>query len=197
MPEANDPKSLARLESLAKPLIDQCQRKLILYKIRIVKSSKINAFGCAGGHVYITTTFLKRFTTDEELAMTLGHEIAHVELKHAVHKVQYLYRTRKTLGEAANIGQVAYAVLSAPYTKDQEFEADAVGFDACRKVGWETAKLLALFEGFSQLEQEQAKSRVGGATETGSDLERKAGDYFSTHPGAAERLVRLKARASA
>jgi Zn-dependent protease with chaperone function len=140
---------------------------------------------------------LKRFSTDEELAMTLGHELAHIELKHAVHKVQYLYRTRKTLGDAAYIGQMAYTVLSSPYTKEQEFEADALGFDACRKAGWETPKLLALYEGFLQLEQEQAKSGAGSSSASGSDLEQRAGDYFRSHPATAERLARLKARASA
>jgi hypothetical protein len=196
MPQASDPKALARLEALAKPLIDQCQRKLIQYKIRILKSSKISAFGSAGGHLYFTTAFLKRFSADEELAMTLGHELAHIELKHAVHKVQYLYHGQKTFGDFATAGQIVYTTLSSPYTKEQEFEADALGFDACRKAGWEASKLLSLYEEFIKLEQEQARDQTTGSPEPTSELERRVEDYFSSHPPTAERLARLKARAS-
>ena len=196
MPEDANPQARARLEALAKPLIEQCQRKGIHYRIRIVNSSKINAFGCAGGRVYITTAFLKRFPADEEAAMTLGHELAHIELKHAVHKVQYLYRGRKTFGGFADIGQAAYSALSAPYTKDQEFDADAQGFDFCRKAGWQASKLFSVYEGLMKLEQEQDQKRAGSSSEPVSELERRLGDYFSSHPHTADRLARLKARAS-
>ena len=128
--------------------------------------------------------------------MSLGHELAHIELKHAVHKVQYLYRGRQTFGDFANIGQIAYSVVSAPYTKEQEFEADALGFDFCRKAGWKASKLLSVYDGLLKLEQEQAQKHRGGSSESGSDLERRLADYFSSHPPTADRLARLKAKAS-
>jgi Zn-dependent protease with chaperone function len=127
--------------------------------------------------------------------MTLGHEMAHVDLKHAIHKVQFLYQSQKIVGNLANLGQPLYATLTAPYEKDNEFEADAVGFDACRKAGWESSKLLSLYEGFIKLEQEQAKGRGDSSAEPATGLENRLGDYLKAHPPTAERLARLKARA--
>jgi len=195
MPEAHDPGTLARLQKLAGPLLEQRQRNGIEYRLHIVRSSQINAFSSAGGHIYFTSAFLTRFNSDGELAMTLGHEIAHVELKHAVHKVQYAYHGEKVVGDLALVGQAAYNILSTPYTKEQEFEADAAGFDACRKAGWSSSSLLILFERVAELERENAK-RSGKSSEATSDLGRRAGDYFRSHPQTEERLARLRKRAS-
>jgi predicted Zn-dependent protease len=194
LPQSADSDGLLRLEALLKPLAEQSKRKRIQYNVRLVESSDFNAFSCAGGYVYVTTAFLKRFSVDEELAMVLGHEIGHIELKHAVHKVQYLYQGQKALGDLAAVGQIVYSVLSSPYKKQEEFEADSYGFDVCRKAGWEPAKLLRTFERFIKLEQEQTRGRPEAASESNSDLDRRLGDYFSAHPATAERLARLKAK---
>jgi beta-barrel assembly-enhancing protease len=195
MPDAADPAVLAHLETLAKPLFEQRQRTQIDYRIRVVKSSQINAFGCAGGHIYLTTAFLRRFPSDGEWVMTLGHEMAHIELKHAVHKVQYEYHGQKVLGNLAKVGQVAYAVLSAPYSKEQEFEADAAGFDVCRKAGWSSDRLLVLFENLITMQRED-RTQSTPSPEPPSELERRLGNYFSSHPETEDRLARLKASAS-
>ena len=130
--------------------------------------------------------------------MTLGHEIAHIDLKHAVQKVQLVNQGQKFVGNLANLAQPLYAFLTTPYERDKEFEADAVGFDACRKAGWESSKLLSLYEGLIKLEQEQAKNRGDGSVEpaTGLEnrLENRLGNYFNAHPPTKERLDRLKAK---
>jgi predicted Zn-dependent protease len=99
------------------------------------------------------------------------------------------------LGDLALVGQVAYAILSSPYTKEQEFEADTSGFDACRKAGWSPDRLLVLFENVAKWERENEK-RSGKSSEASSELERRLGNYFSSHPQTEERLARLRKRAS-
>ena len=155
----------------------------------------VNAFSIAGGHIYVTTAFLRHFDTDGELAMTLGHEMAHIELKHAVHKVQYEYHSEKVVGKVAKIGQVVYGVLTLPYGKDQEYEADASGFDTCRKAGWSSDSLLVLFENYEKFERDHDPEH---AVESGdpADLEHRLGNYFSSHPPTDERLARLKKKAA-
>ena len=195
MPDAGDAAVLAHLQALGKPLFERRQRTQIEYRIRALKSAQINAFSGAGGHIYFTTAFLRRFPTDGEWVMALGHEMAHIELKHAVHKVQFKYQTQKVIGDLAKVGQVAYAILSAPYSKEQEFEADAAGYDLCRKVGWSSGKLLLLYENLIVLEREE-QSRPKASPEPASEFERRLGDYFSSHPHTEDRLERLRARAS-
>ena len=189
MPDADDAVNTQRLQTLAKPLLEQCRRKDIPYHIRLVKSRVVNAFSIAGGYIYVTTSFLDHFTSDAELAMTMGHEIAHVDLKHAVHKVQFYYHGQQLVGDLADIGQLCYSVISAPYSRDQEYEADAWGFAACRKAGWESDKLLQTFEDLDKYEQSE-QVKVGNPPPTG--LERKVGEYFDTHPKTPDRLARLK-----
>jgi predicted Zn-dependent protease len=194
MPEVSNPALLKRLQAIAEPLVAQSKRKGITYRIRIVESPLVNAFGCAGGHVYFTSSFLRRFNADADIAMVMGHEIAHIELKHAVRKVQYEYQGEKVVGDFAKVGQVLYAVLSSPYTKDQEFEADAAGFDMCRRAGWSAKSLLPVLEKLSLMEREK-QAQAGGTGEPRSELERKLGNYFRSHPQTDERLARLKKRA--
>ena len=194
MPEVTDPAQLKRLQTIAAPLLAQSQRKGIIYRIRIVESPVVNAFGCAGGHIYFTTSFLRRFNSDADIAMVMGHEIAHIELKHAVRKVQYEYQGEKVVGDFARVGQVLYAVLSSPYSKDQEFEADAAGFDMCRRAGWSARSLLAVLEKLSKMEREK-EAQFASVQEPHSELERKLGNYFRSHPQTDERIARLKKRA--
>ena len=195
MPDAGDAAVLAHLQALGKPLFERRQRTQIEYRIRVVKSTHVNAFSGAGGYIYFTTAFLRRFTSEGEWVMALGHEMAHIELKHAVHKVQYEYQGQRMIGEVARVGQVAYAILSAPYSKEQEFEADAAGYDMCRKVGWSSDKLLLLLQNLIVLEREQLTHSTA-SPEPASGFERRLGDYFSSHPHTEDRLERLRARAS-
>jgi len=192
-----DAKNLTRLGALAKPLIAQCQRKRITFRIRILKSSQVNAFSIAGGYIYFTTAYLERISNDDHLAMTLAHEIGHVELKHAVEKVQYLYHAKKKVGEIAEIAQLAYSVLNAPYTKVQEFYADAWGFDACQKIGRKPEALLSIFDTFIQLEKEEAARQSARPGAPDSKIETTLIEYFSSHPETAARRARLEAKLQA
>jgi len=188
MPEEEDPIKVVRLERLAKKLTVQCNRKNIHYTIRIVKSSVVNAFSIAGGYIYVTTSFLEKFSSDADLTMTLGHEIGHVELKHAVHKVQYYFNAQKIFGDAGAIVQVGYSILSSPFSKDQEYEADAWGFKACKNAGWESNSLFNFFKELEKYEQKSHQSKEDPL----SQFERSVGEYFDSHPKTSDRLARIK-----
>jgi len=190
MPQVRDPVAMARLETLATNIVSQCHRSQITYHFRIVRSKMVNAFSIAGGYVYVTSSFLKRFNTDAELAMTLAHEIGHVELKHAVQKIQYQYQAGRAFGDdTASIVQLGYATLSSPFAQDDEYAADAWGFIACKKAGWNPDQLFVLFEHLEKFQQEiEARD-----PEPPTEFERRMGQYLSSHPPTSDRLARLKA----
>jgi len=197
-PGVKDPALEMRLEKIARPLLEQRRRKALRYTVRVLDSAEINAYGAAGGHVYFTRAFVEKFPSDAALAVTLGHEIGHVDLRHSVEKIQYQARGTQAAGDLAALGQLAYATLRSAYTRDQEFEADAYGFEACLKAGWAAKDLLQFYRDLQRFEQE-AVAQAGGGAGTGQaesgNLAGRLLDYFKTHPSTAERVARLEALA--
>ena len=181
----------ARIARLMTPILDERSRKQIQYKFHVVESKMVNAFSLAGGHVYITTAFLNEFPSDAALVMALSHEVAHVELRHCVEKVQYVRLGTKTVGKVAMLGGVLYNALATPYTKDQEFDADKYGFLACRKAGWSAAELISLLTDLEAYEHRD--ETVPKTTNSESALETKLKNYFRSHPPTNERKMRLEA----
>jgi predicted Zn-dependent protease len=194
--ELRDPASQRRLQTIVQPLLAQCRRKEIRYTVKILDSTNVNAFSVAGGYVYVTRAFLKEFPSDAALAMTLGHEIGHVDLRHCVEKIQYQAKGKELVGDIASLAQLAYATLRSPYTKDQEFEADEFGFVAARQAGWPAKDLLQFVRDLETYERKTVGE--GHATQTIKPdavtvLARRLDDYLASHPSTTERLARLEA----
>jgi predicted Zn-dependent protease len=52
------------------------------YMFHVLKSESVNAFACPGGYILVTLGTIKNAKNEAELAMILGHEIAHVGKQH-------------------------------------------------------------------------------------------------------------------
>ncbi|MBI1938392.1 MAG: M48 family metalloprotease [Ignavibacteriales bacterium] len=69
-------------------------KKSAVYKYQmelIQNDSTLNAFAVPGGYVYIYTGLLKYLDSEAALAGVLGHEIAHVERRHATQRITSAY----------------------------------------------------------------------------------------------------------
>jgi Zn-dependent protease with chaperone function len=191
-----DASSQHRVEAIAKQLITQCRRKNIVYTIKLLDSTNVNAFSVAGGYVYVTQAFLKQFPSDAALALTLGHEIAHVDLRHCVEKIQYQVKGKELVGDASNLAQFVYATLRSPYSRSQEFEADAYGFRAAMKSGWRDQQLLQFMRELSAYQRKGAGESQDVETikrDSMTVLASRLDDYFASHPSTTERVARLEA----
>lgn len=62
------------------------------YMFALLNNDSVNAFACPGGYVLVTLGTLRNAKTEAELAMVLGHEIAHVGKQH-------MYKTLKTMSD--------------------------------------------------------------------------------------------------
>ena len=76
----------ARLTSVA----DRDSRDWHFY---LVDDSTVNAFAVPGGHVFVHRGLIERAGSFSELAGVLGHEIAHVTLRHSVDQMKSRTRT--------------------------------------------------------------------------------------------------------
>lgn len=69
-------------------------KKSAVYKYQmelIQNDTTLNAFAVPGGYVYIYTGLLKYLDSEAALAGVLGHEIAHVERRHATQRITSAY----------------------------------------------------------------------------------------------------------
>lgn len=52
------------------------------YMFQVLNTEMVNAFACPGGYILITKGTLRLLESEAELAMILGHEVAHVSRRH-------------------------------------------------------------------------------------------------------------------
>lgn len=78
------------------------------YMFAVLNHESINAFACPGGYILVTVGALRNAETEAELAMVLGHEVAHVGKKHMFDtlrnmKETELAETAKARSEGAKV----------------------------------------------------------------------------------------------
>jgi hypothetical protein len=114
---------LRRVYEAAAPILATRDRKEIEYKFTMLDSDAVCAFSHPGGYIYVCRGLFQLIGEDDlsALEFALGHEIAHVELKHALSCLNDPGVKKLPMGTLAR-----YYLLIAPlaYKDDQEFEAD-------------------------------------------------------------------------
>ena len=181
-----DADALGRIGRVAERLLPHVHRRGIGYQFHLLESDAINAFALPGGQILVTTGMMGFVQSDAELAETLGHEIAHVDLRHAVEHYQYQYR----LGF---LPELFHRLLTLPFSADQEMDADAEGMRLAVEGGYDAAAGAALFE---RMRRELHEVEPERPTTPAGEIVHSVGDavvsYFRTHPPSEERARRLR-----
>jgi predicted Zn-dependent protease len=139
----------------------------------------INAFALPGGQVFLTVGLLRRLKSEAQLAGVLGHEVGHVVGRHgAEHLAKQQLGTAlvNAVGiaasdnpdnarQAAVLAQAANQLVSLQYGREDELEADQLGFRFMTEAGYNP-------QGLVELMQILGSARQGGASP----------EFFSTHP---------------
>ncbi|HSR11165.1 MAG TPA: M48 family metallopeptidase [Thermodesulfobacteriota bacterium] len=178
-----DPAQVERLKRIMVPLIEHMNKPIPLNKVQvgILDDDSINAANAGGGKFYVTRGLLEK-ANDEEMQGVLAHEVAHEDLGH-VAKAQ-------ALGTGLNIGMIildqiipgsgalAPAVVDLgvmrPFTRSEEYQADAHGVDILNRTGQDGKKIMT--DTLNWLLQSSGPS----------------GGFLSTHPGTADRIKRVE-----
>jgi predicted Zn-dependent protease len=189
---AEAPKQLAYVEEIGRRLAAASPRQDVQYRFHILDMPEPNAFALPGGFIYVSRGLLAFLNEEDELAAVIGHEIGHVAARH--HVKQTLrdaplapVRLATGVGGAlasivspaigrgiAATGQITSALVHAPYSREQEREADRIGQDLAASTGWDPKGLSTFME---TLGREEALH--------GGDPNRAS--FFATHPASAER----------
>ena len=180
---------LQRLRAISARLIPQSVRwneraRSWRWEVNLLGSKEINAFCMPGGKIAVFTGLLHKLQlTDDEVAMVLGHEIAHALREHARERIAKSQGTGALLSLGAQLfglgqlGDVAANIgtqlLTMKFSRDDEVEADLVGLEMAARAGFNPRASLSLWEKMDRV------SGGGGPA------------FLSTHPSGPDRMRRL------
>lgn len=144
---------LRNLESIKNKLDQEIRNKRgFNYKIYLIESDQINAF-TAGGYIFVTTAMYTFTNSDDELACVIGHEMAHNECKHINQQLKKQKVNRNLFGDF--FGSAADALsffLTSGFNQKNETECDFHGIDYAVSAGYNSCKVIGLWERMSQKE---------------------------------------------
>ncbi len=118
---------LSRVEEAAEPFRNTLRRKDVKYKYFILKSDAVNAFSTPGGYIYVSRGLFELIGEEEDYALqfAIGHEMAHVDLEHAIKCLQDPDVKKMPMG---TLQKLFWLIIPFGYLVsdkvDQEFDAD-------------------------------------------------------------------------
>jgi predicted Zn-dependent protease len=183
------------LSNVGRAVASHAHRRAIPYHFYLSDDPTwINACALPGGYIIVGRGLLKLMESEDELAAVLGHEITHVDDRHAIERLQYQLASRKLgLDGIYQLGRPAVEIFEAGYTKEQEFDADRGGLQLAVEAGYSPAGIVNLMTRFEKLEVQTQQQTPG--TPIGEIAQLPFGapqEYFRSHPPASERKAALE-----
>ncbi|MFN0204353.1 MAG: M48 family metalloprotease [Bacteroidia bacterium] len=147
-------KDFRKLNDIFQKLTVHCERKSLDYQLFLIEDdTTVNAFSHAGGYVYLTTGLLLQLQNDDETALIIGHELAHVDKKHCIRAYQMQLLKQKLQSEDAKLGADLLKQLIAPFDQFDEYDADWAASEYCIKAGYSPEKGMEIFKRWAQFER--------------------------------------------
>ena len=187
----DDHPQLQRLQTIAQKLIPHAapwnpRSRDWKWQVNLIGSKQINAWCMPGGKIAFYTGILDQLKlNDDEVAMIMGHEMAHALREHARERLAKSQATSLGLSIASqllglgSLGDVAAnlgtQLLTLKYSRDDETESDLVGLEIAARGGYKPEASVSLWQ------KMQAASGNGSPS------------FLSTHPSGANRIEELQA----
>lgn len=177
-----------RVKRIGRRLESALTRNALLpYNFALVEDdTTINAFASAGGWAWVYTGILDMELDDDELASVLAHEMAHVDQKHCVHRIQHAAAVERIAGiQAGVLTQIGYSIVKYPFSKDEEIVADTVGVRLMYEAGFDPHGMLRFMDRMIEIENEE-----GIYDEPTDEIDaflREIDGYLTSHPHFRER----------
>jgi len=173
------------LSGVGQRLDSKSHRPQMPYSYRVLNANYVNAYTFPGGAMGITRGIMVDLDNEAQLAALLGHEIGHVNARHAAQRqgqamVAAVAATGiNIIGSAYGFGgitdigtQLGASALLSSYSRDNEREADALGQEYMVRAGYPASGMVDLQQILVSQEKESP-----GMLQT----------MFSTHPMSRER----------
>jgi predicted Zn-dependent protease len=183
---------VVRLRAIAQRLIPLAtpwnpRASLWRWEVNLIGSNELNAFCMPGGKIAFYFGILKRLQlSDDEVAMIMGHEMAHALREHARERMGKTAATRigagliSSLLGLGNLGDAALnmgaQLLTLKFSREDESEADLVGMELAARGGYDPRAGVSLWN-------KMMKAGQGAPPE-----------FISTHPAGPTRIADIERR---
>ncbi|MEY8876792.1 MAG: M48 family metallopeptidase [Leptothrix sp. (in: b-proteobacteria)] len=157
----NDPQVI-RLRAIAERLIPfsyewNARARNWKWEVNVLASNELNAFCMPGGKIAFYLGILRQLQlSDDEVAMIMGHEMAHALREHAREQMGKQMATQGAIGIGAalfGLGDLARTaanyggkLLTLKFGREDESEADLVGMELAARAGYDPASGVSLWK---------------------------------------------------
>ncbi len=158
------------------------------WEVNVIESEQLNAFCMPGGKIMFYTGLIRKLgLSDDEIAVVMGHEIAHALREHSREQVSQAIAAQTAIGVGAQLlglgggasqltGAAYEALVATRFSRAHETEADRIGLELMARAGYNPQAGLSLWQ------------KMGSA---GSGAEPPA--FLSSHPTDSSRVQQIQA----
>jgi predicted Zn-dependent protease len=158
----------AYLNHIIRKLGDASQRPHWPYQVRVVNSAVVNACAIPGGFLYLQRGLLEYVEDENEMVGAMAHEVGHVVARHTTNQLvltflarnlydrvkQNVLRNNEVISRVIEaLGGPVVLLAQLKYSRENESEADMLGFYEMLRAGWHPNGLLKFFTRMEQNER--------------------------------------------
>jgi predicted Zn-dependent protease len=157
------------------------------WEVNTITSKQLNAFCMPGGKIMFYSGLIQNLKlSDDEIAVVMGHEIAHALREHSREQVSQAMAAQATIGIgaallglgdlSANLASTAYeALIATRFSRSDESEADRIGLELSARAGYDPRAGVTLWK------------KMLSASQGGNPPE-----LLSTHPAEGRRIEQIE-----
>ncbi len=157
------------------------------WQVNVITSDELNAFCMPGGRIMFYSGLITQLDlTDAEIAIVMGHEIAHALREHSREQVSQAMAAQTGIGIGGALlgldpastdfaGQSYQMLVATKFSRRDEDEADRIGLELAARAGYDPRAGITLWQ------KMQKASRAG-----------KPPEILSTHPAEVNRIQTIQ-----
>jgi len=158
------------------------------WEVNVISSDELNAFCMPGGKIMVYSGLIDQLKlNDAEIAIILGHEIAHALREHSREQISQAMAAQTAIGVgaslfglgegASSIANTGYAAfIATKFSRNDETEADRIGLELTARAGYDPRAGVSLW-------QKMINASQGG----------RPPKFLSSHPTEASRVQTIEA----
>ncbi len=189
-PLSNDRRINALVQRVGKKIAAAADQPDYKWQFFVIEKDVLNAFCLPGGKVFVYTGLFKAVQNEDQLAVVMGHEVAHAIARHGAERMSMIQLGRmgkeiasKTVGggQYSQVINQAYGVsetygMVLPFSRKFEYESDEIGLYLMTKAGYNPNEAVRFWDNMRRLKQGSANPP----------------EFLSTHPADTNRIERIK-----